>query len=72
VNSLIINIVFGVCFVSCVPRPISWEKQALVGREAGLNYGFNLIKFEWFYRRFYVGSVWAGCRIDGFRVRVIG
>jgi hypothetical protein len=72
VNSLTINIVFGVCFVSCVPRPISREKQAAVGREAGRDCGFNLIKFEGFYGRFYVASVWAACCIDGFRVRVIG
>jgi hypothetical protein len=68
VNSLTINIVFGVCFVSCVPRPISCEKQAAVGREAGRDCGFNLIKFE----GFYVASVWAACSVDGFRVRVIG
>jgi hypothetical protein len=41
-----------------------------VRREVIRDYGFNLIKFEGFYGRFYVGSVWAACRLDGFKVRV--
>jgi hypothetical protein len=42
--------------------PISCEKQVRVGREAGLDYGFNLIKFKEFYASFYGRG--SGLRVD--------
>jgi hypothetical protein len=47
-------------------------KSRRSGKGAGQDCEFNLIKFEVFYGRFYVASVWIACSVDGFRVRVIG